>query len=94
MGFEDHESFKTKKIILSTHHGVDFQVKLYNAKSVTNFGCKNWEALCKMYGFYEGMLVTMDLGDPDIAQDNLTFGSLLIRFQFYRYVSFSNIVIS
>ena len=43
--FEDHESFETKKIILSTHHGVDFQVKLYNAQSVTHFGCKNWEAL-------------------------------------------------
>ena len=24
-----------------------------------------------MYGFYEGMLVTMDLGDPDTAEDNL-----------------------
>ena len=24
-----------------------------------------------MYGFYEGMLVTMDLGDPDIDQDNM-----------------------
>ena len=23
-GFEDHESMETKKIILSTHHGVDF----------------------------------------------------------------------
>ena len=66
MGFEDHESFETKKIILSTH-----QVKLYNAQSVTHFGCKNWEALCKMYGFDEGMLVTMDLGDPDIEQDNM-----------------------
>ena len=62
---------KPKKIILSTHHGVDFQVKLYNAENVTNFGCKNWEALCKMYGFDEGMLVTMDLGDPDIEQDNM-----------------------
>ena len=71
MGFEDHESFETKKIILSTHHGVDFQVKLYNTQSVTHFGCKNWEALCKMYGFDEGMLVTMDLGDPDIEQDNM-----------------------
>ena len=69
MGFEDHESFETKKIILSTHHGVDFQVKLYNAESVTHFGCKNWEALCKMYGFDEGMLVTMDLGDPTIEQE-------------------------
>ena len=71
MGFEGHESFKTKKIILSTHHGMDFQVKLYNAQSVTHFGCQNWETLCKMYGFDEGMLVTMDLGDPTIEQDNM-----------------------
>uniref|UniRef100_A0A8R7VGP6 Uncharacterized protein n=1 Tax=Triticum urartu TaxID=4572 RepID=A0A8R7VGP6_TRIUA len=69
MGFEDHESFETKKIILSTHHGVDFQVKLYNAQSVTHFGCKNWDAFCKMYGLDEGMLVTMDLGDPTIEQE-------------------------
>ena len=69
MGFEDHESIETKTIILSTNHGVDFQVKLYNAESVTHFGCKNWEALCKMYGFDEGMLVTMDLGDPTIEQE-------------------------
>ena len=71
MGFEDHESFETKKIILSTHHDVDFQVRLYNAQSVTHFCYKNWEALCKMYGFDEGMLVTMDLGDPTIEQDNM-----------------------
>ena len=24
-----------------------------------------------MYGFYEDMIVTMDLGDPDIEQDNM-----------------------
>ena len=71
MGFEDHESMETKKNHLRTHHGVDFEVKLYNAESVTHFGCKNWEALCKMYGFDEGMLVTMDLGDTDTAEDNL-----------------------
>ena len=71
MGFEDHENFETKKIILSSHHGVDFQVKMYNAQSVTHFGCKNREALCKMYGFDEGMLITMDLGDPTIKQDNM-----------------------
>ena len=93
MGFEDHESMETKKIHLRTHHGVHFEVKLYNSESVTHFGCKNWEALCKMYGFDEGMLVTMDLGDPKIEQDNMDFGSSLIRFQFFPYVSFSNIVI-
>ena len=64
MGFEDHESFETKKIHLRTHHGMDFEVNLYNSQSVTHFGCTNWEALCEMYGFYKDMIVTMDLGDP------------------------------
>ena len=50
---------------------MDFEVNLYNSQSVTHFGCHNWEALCKMYGFYEGMIVTMDLGDPDIKQHNM-----------------------
>ena len=93
MDFEDHEISETKKIHLRTHHDVDFEVKLYNSKSVTHFGCTNWEALFKMYGFYEGMLVTMDLGDPKSSKTIWTFGSLLICLQFYRYVSFSNIVI-
>ena len=69
MGFEDHESMEIKKIHLRTHHGVDFEVKLYNFESITHFGCKKWEALCKMYDFDEGMLVTMDLCDPTIEQD-------------------------
>ena len=72
MGFEDHESMETKKIHLRTHHDIDFEVKLYNSESVTHFGCKNWEAFCKMYGFDEGMLVTMDLGDPTIEQERPT----------------------
>ena len=71
MAFEDHESFETKKIHLRTHHGMDFDVNLYNSESVTHFGCTNWEALCNMYDFHEGMLVTMDLGDPKIEQDNM-----------------------
>ena len=71
MDFEDHEISETKKIHLRTHHDVDIEVNIYNSKSVTHFGCKNWEAFCKMYGFDEGMLVTMDLGDPDIEQDNM-----------------------
>ena len=50
---------------------MDFEVKMYNSESVTHFGCKKWEALCNMYGFYEDMLVTMDLGDPEIEQDNM-----------------------
>ena len=70
-----------------------FEVNLCNAQSVTHFGCQNWEALCKIYGFYEGMIVTMDLGDPDIEQNNMDIWVLVVRFRFYRYVSFSNIVI-
>ena len=37
MSFEDHESMETKEIHLRTHHGVDFEVKLYNSESVTHF---------------------------------------------------------
>ena len=50
---------------------MDFEVNLYNSESVSNFGRSDWEALCKMYDFQEGMFVTMDLGDPNIDQDNL-----------------------
>ena len=68
-GFWRPWKYGNQKNLLRNHHGVDFKVKLYNAESVTHFGCKNWEALCKMYGFDEGMVVTMDLGDPTIAQE-------------------------
>jgi len=71
MDFEDHESMETKIVHLRTHHGMDFEINLYNSESVTHFGCTNLEALCKMDAFHEGMLVTMDLGDPDIAKDNM-----------------------
>ena len=50
---------------------MNFEVNLYNSQSVTHFGCQNWKALCKMYGFYEDMTITMDLGDPDIEQNNM-----------------------
>ena len=58
---------------LKTHHGYDFAVNLYNSESVSHFGCSNWEALCKAYGFQEGMHVTFDLGDPedDIDEENI-----------------------
>ena len=71
MGFEDLESMETKKINLRPHHGRDFEVNLYNSESVSHFGCPDWEELCNMYDFQESMLVTMDLGDPDITQDNM-----------------------
>ena len=50
---------------------MDFDVNLHNFESVSHFGCPNWEALCKMYDFHKVMLVTMDLGDPKIEQDNM-----------------------
>ena len=50
---------------------MDFEVNLYNSESVSHFGGLGWKALGKMYDFQEGMFVTMDLGDPDIDQDNL-----------------------
>ena len=50
---------------------MDFEVNLYNAQSVTHFGCQNWEALCKTYDFHEGMLVTLDLGDLAIDEENM-----------------------
>ncbi len=56
---------------LSSRRPLKLKLKLYNSESVTHFDCKNWEALYKMYGFDEGMLVTMDLGDPKIEQDNM-----------------------
>ena len=62
---------ETKIVHLRTHQGVDLAVNLYNSESVSHFGCANWEALCKIYDFQEGMLVIMDLGDPNIAQHNM-----------------------
>ena len=56
---------------------MDLDVNLYNSRSVTHFGCPNWEALCEMYDFHEGMLVTMDLGDPDIDEKNMTIWVLV-----------------
>ena len=77
MGFEDHENFQTKKIHLRTHHDIDFEVNLYNSQSVTHFGCPNWEALSKEYDFHEGMLLTFDLGDPDIDKNDMTIWVLV-----------------
>ena len=54
-----------------THHGMDFEVNLYNSESVSHFGCPGWKALWKMFDFQEGMFVSKDLGDPDTNQDNL-----------------------
>ena len=38
----------------------------------SNFGSPNWEALSKVYDFHEGMLLTFDLGDPDIDKNDMT----------------------
>ena len=50
---------------------MDFEVNQYNSDSVSHFGWPGWEALGKMHDFQEGTFVTMDLGDPDIDQDNM-----------------------
>ena len=71
MDFEDHKHMETKIVHPRAHHGFDFPVNLYNYVSVSHFGCPNWEALCEAYDFDEGLLVTMDLGDPDIEEDNM-----------------------
>ena len=68
-----------QKINLRTHHGMDFEVNLYNSESVSHFGCPDWEELCNMYDFQESMLVTMDLGDPDIKKYNLDIWVLVDR---------------
>ena len=68
---------ETKIVHLRTHHGYAFVVKLYNAEIISHFGCPGWEALRKMYDFQEGMFVTMDLGDPEIEQDNLDIWALV-----------------
>ena len=93
MDFEDHENMETKIVHLRTHHGFDFVVNQYNSESISHFGCPNWEALCKMYDFHEGMLVTMGLGDPDIAEDNLDIWVLLDTLPILSLCEFSNIVI-
>ena len=56
---------------------MDFEVNLYNSQSVTHFGCKYWEALCKMRDFHEGMLLTFDVGDPNIDEKNMTIWVLV-----------------
>jgi hypothetical protein len=62
-----------KRVHLRTHHdGYTFSVKLYNAVTYSHFGCSTWAALCKAFGFQEGMYVTFDLGDPDdMDEDNV-----------------------
>ena len=69
---------ETKRVNLGTNHGYAFDVKLYNTVTYSHFGCSNWAALCKAYGFQEGMHVTFDLGDPedDTDEDNIDEDSM------------------
>ena len=62
-----------KRVHIRTHHGYAVNVNLYNAVTYPHLGCSNWAALCKAYGFQEGMHVTFNLGDPkdDIDKDNI-----------------------
>ena len=56
---------------LRTQHGYAFAVKVYNAVNHTHFGCSNWRALCKAYGFQEDMQITFDIRPEDDIEDNI-----------------------
>jgi hypothetical protein len=71
LDFEDHENKETKRVILRSQHGYAFAIKLYNAVTYSHFGCSNWNALCKAYGFQEGMHVTFDIRPEDDIEDNI-----------------------
>jgi hypothetical protein len=72
LGFQDLENMETRRAHLRTKHGYAFRVKLYNALNHSHFGCSNWEAFCKAYGFEENMQITFDIRpeDEDI-EDNI-----------------------
>ena len=51
LGFEDHERIETRSANLRTIHGHTFVIKVFNSVFQIEFGCPNWEDLCKAYGF-------------------------------------------
>ena len=61
---------ETRRAHLRTKHGYVFLVKLFNMDNHSHFGCSNWEALCKAYGFDEGMQITFDI-HPEDDDDNI-----------------------
>ena len=71
LGFEDHERIETRSANLRTIHGHTFVIKVFNSVFQTEFGCPNWEDLCKAYGFQKGMEITFDLRPEDNMPDNI-----------------------
>ena len=88
-GLDDFENVETRRAHLRTKHGYEFLVKLYNAVDRSHFGCSNWEALCKAYGFEEGMQIRFDIRPEDYDDDDIsTSGWMWICLQFFLNVSF------
>ena len=69
-GLDDFENVETRRVHLRTKHGYEFLVKLYNAVNRSHFGCPNWEALYKAYGFEEGMQIRFDIRPEDYDDDD------------------------
>ena len=69
-GLDDFENVETRRAHLRTKHGYEFLVKLYNAVDRSHFCCSNWEALCKAYGFEEGMRIRFDIRPEDYDDDD------------------------
>lgn len=55
------KNMETRSAHLRTKHGFTFRVELYNAVNHSHFGCSNWKALGKAYGFQEDMEITFDI---------------------------------
>ena len=90
-GLDDFENVETRRAHLRTKHGYEFLVKFYNAVDRSHFGCSNWEALCKAYGFEEGMRIRL-IFVPKIMMMMIisTSGWMWICLQFCLDVSMSN----
>ncbi|XP_040251571.2 uncharacterized protein [Aegilops tauschii subsp. strangulata] len=69
LGLDDFENVETRRAHLRTKHGYEFLVKLYNAVDRSHFSCSNREALCKAYGFEEGMRIRFDIR-PEYYDDD------------------------
>ena len=70
LGFKDFENMEMRRALLRTKHGYEFLVKLYNAVNHSHFGCSNQGALCKAYGFEEGMRIRFVIRPEDYYDDD------------------------
>ena len=69
-GLDDFENVETRRAHLRTKHGYEFLVQLYNAVDRSHFRRSNLEALCKSYGFEEGMRIRFDIRPEDYDDDD------------------------